>query len=211
MVAAIRTPLDSEMKAAPTTAAAPMTAASPATTAAPTGMVASAAANLPEKRYTGMIVSADPKERTLTVKGTMFSKKEFILGDNCAYSFLYTMLINNDGDGSASNLRGGEKVAVTYQDADGVLIADRIEQQPMQCNGIVKRIDPDKHTLILRRSVFFGQLDIAADCITMLPHEKAGALADIHPGDRVIVMYETPDCRPTAWEITKTSPTSPAR
>ena len=201
----------------PETAAAPVTATSPAPAAvletmptAPTQQVVSAAASLPEKKYTGMISSIDSKEHVLVIRKDVFSKKEFNLGEDCHYTFLYTMLINNDG--ATGNLRCGEKVTITYQDAHGVLIADRIEQQPMQYAGIVKQIDPDKHTLTLRRHNIFGkQLDIAADCVTVLRDEKACALADIHPGDRVVVMYESPGCRPMAREITKTDATSPVR
>jgi hypothetical protein len=204
----------------PETAAAPVTATAPAqvfpgqvpvlgTTATPTQQVASAVASLPEKKYTGMIASIDSKEHVLVIRKDIFSKKEFHLGENCQYTFLYTMLVNNDG--ATGNLRSGEKVTITYQDANGVLIADRIEQQPMQFAGIVKQIDPDKHTLTLRRHMFGKQLDIAADCVTVLRDEKACALADIHPGDRVVVMYETPGCRAIAREITKTDTPSPAR
>jgi hypothetical protein len=208
-IAAVRTPVDHGATPAPVATTRP---AVPATTAAPTQQVVSAATPaLPERSYTGVVVSADPKERLLTMKGTLFSKKDFNLGDNCAYSFLYSMLINNDGDGGANNLRPGEKVTVSYRNAHGVLIADRIEQQPMRFVGVIKRIDPNKHTLILQRRVVFVQLDIATDCVTLLPNEKAGSLADIHPDDHVIIMYETPACRPTAWEITKTSAPSPVR
>jgi hypothetical protein len=209
-IAAVRAPGDHGTSAAPVVAT-PVPAI-PATAAAPTQQVAFAAtAALPEKSYTGVVVSADSKERLVTVKRGPFSKKDFNLGDNCAYSFLYSMLINNDGDGGVNNLRPGEKVTVSYQNAHGVLVADHIEQQPMRFAGVIKRIAPDKHTLILRRCVVFMQLDIATDCVTLLSNEKAGSLADIHPGDHVIIMYETPDCRPTAWEITKTSAAPPVR
>ena len=96
-------------------------------------------------------------------------------------------------DGAANNLRPGEKVTVSYRNAHGVLVADHIEQQPMRFAGIIKRIDPNKRTLVLRRRVLFMQLDISPDCVTVLPNEKAGSLADIHPGD----------------QVTKTSATSP--
>ena len=209
-IAAVRTPYTPVDHGTTPAPMATPTQVAPAATGAPTQQVVSAAtAALPEKSYTGMVVSADSKEHLLTVKSTLFSKKEFNLGDNCVYSFLYSMLINNDG--AANNLRPGEKVTVSYRNAHGVLIADHIEQQPMRFVGVIKRIDPDKHTLILQRCIVFMQLDIATDCVTLLSNEKAGSLADIHPGDHVIIMYETPDCRPTAWEITKTSAASPAR
>jgi hypothetical protein len=209
---AVRAPIALETTAAQPTIAAPAAPVLPATPVAPMPPVVttpSATTAQPEHTYTGRVVSFDPKEHVLTVKGRMFSRKEFNFGDDCAFTFLYAMLNNNDGP--ANDLRRGEKVTVRYQDVQGVLIADRIVQQPMQFAGLVRRIDPGKHTLTIRRRVGDKQLDVATECIVVLGHDKAGALADIHPADQVIVSYETPDDRPVAWQITKTNMTSAAR
>jgi len=164
---------------------------------------------LPEMSYTGIIVSADPKERVLTVKGGKFSEKTFNFGDNCVFTFLYSMMENNDG--AMNDLRPGEKVKIGYQKYHGVLIADRLEQQPMAYTGGVAKVDVGNHTLVLHRGGGERQLAVANDCIVVLANDKPGTLADIHPNDRVTVTYETPKGQPTAWQITKDSVVSAAR
>jgi len=173
----------------------PATLATPADHATPTAG--------PEKCYTGTVVTVDPKERRLSVKEWALSRKTFTLGDNCAYALLFTTVANNHG--TANDLRPGEKVTVGYQDAHGVLIADRIEQLPVKLEGTVAAIDPDKHVLALQRRGSDRDLSIGADCIVLLRGQKPGALSDIHPGDYVTVTYETPGDRPTAREIALTS------
>jgi hypothetical protein len=157
----------------------------------------------PERSYTGLVVSLDPKERAVSVKSWPFPKKTFNLGDNCTYALSYTTLENKAG--TANDLRAGEKVTVRYQDSHGVLIADRIEQRALQSRGLVAAINPDQHTLTLRRSGLEKQLVLPTNCIVLLRGEKAGTLADIHAGDHVTVMYELPDRTPTAREIAQTS------
>lgn len=154
-----------------------------------------------EKSYTGTIVSVNPPDGVLTVVGPWGSARGFKIGGHCAYNFVYSRLKNDDHP--MNDLRVGEKVTVTYQEREGVLTAERIEQQPMQLAGVVKRLSPDQHTLTLHRWMRNQRLDIAAACIVVLPGGRAGALADIHPGDPVVVTYETPGVRPAAWQITK--------
>jgi hypothetical protein len=98
----------------------------PADAGKPAGQPATAAR--PEKSYTGTIVSVDPKEHVLSVKNWALSRKTFNLGDNCTCVLLFSTLANNQG--TANDLRPGEKVTVGYQDTLGVLIADRIKQRP---------------------------------------------------------------------------------
>jgi hypothetical protein len=103
------------------------------------------------------------------------------------------------------DLRPGEKVKVTYQNVDGVLVADRVEQIPMRFEGKVTTIDPVTHTLKLHRPTLDKQMQIAGDCKIVLRDEKPGTLADIHPGNQVAVIYETPGGTPTARQIAQTS------
>lgn len=161
----------------------------------------------PEKSYTGAVVGIDAKEHILKVKGPVFSRKVFELDSNCTYVFLYLTLKNSPG--AADGLRPGQKVAVSYRDFKGALVADRIEQKPMEFAGIVRKITPSEHRLTLHRWIGDQQLQIAADCITVLGNENAGSLADIHPGDHVIVTYETSGSQPMAWQIRKTGAAAP--
>ncbi len=152
-----------------------------------------------EKNYTGEIISVDPQEHMLRVKSWMLSKKEFNLGDNCAYELWG---INN---GAAGDLRPGQKITVCYQDSHGVQIADRVEQHPMQFDGMVAAIDPGKHMLTLHQRGLDQQLMIADGCSVALRGGKSGALADIQPGEHVTVTYETPNGTTEVRQIAQTS------
>src|SRR5207247_4002128 len=90
-----------------------------------------------EKAYTGTVVSVDPKEHVLDVKGVLLSKK-LNLGESCAYTFL------GKGAGTVDDLRPGQKVRVNYQNAHGVLVADRVTQEAMRSQGTVKTVNPEQ-------------------------------------------------------------------
>jgi hypothetical protein len=153
----------------------------------------------PERSYTGTIIAVDPKEHTLTVQEWAMFKRSFTLGDNCAISQL-----GND-NATVADLRPGEKAMVNYQDANGVLIADRIEQIPMSYEGMVKAVDPAKQTMTLSESGFDRQLKIADDCKIVLRDDKPGTFADVKVGDHVTVTYEAPGSTPVARQIAQTS------
>jgi Cu/Ag efflux protein CusF len=157
-----------------------------------------ATAARPEKSYTGTVVSVDPKEYTLEIKGFVLSR-QFNLGAACDYTLL------DKSHGTVNDLRPGEKVTVSFQDAQSVLIADRVEQEPMRFEGMVTVIDPATHVLTLHRSGLDKHLQIADDCKVVLRNEKPGTFADIQPGNHVTVTYETPAGKPTAREIAQTS------
>ena len=140
---------------------------------------ANATAAKPDKTYTGTVVSVDPKEHMLDVKGFLFSNKKFNLGDTCAYT-----IVGQD-TGAIGDLRPGQKVTVGYQDAHGVLVADRVTQQPMRDEGMVKAIDPTTQTLTLHLGVMDKKFQLPADCEVTLRGDKSGTVADIQPGNHV--------------------------
>jgi Cu/Ag efflux protein CusF len=152
----------------------------------------------PEKNYMGTVVSVDPKELTLTAKGFMLTKR-FNLGAACSYITL------EKSSATVGDLRPGEKVVIRYQDANGVLVADRVEQLPMRSVGMVKAIDPAAHTLTLHTSGRDETLQMANECQVVLRGEKSGALTDVQVGDRVTVTYEEPGGKRVAWQIAQTS------
>jgi len=152
-----------------------------------------------EKSYTGTVMSVDPKEHVLSVKGWTMMNKAFNLGDNC----LIAQLDHNNA--TVNDLRAGEKVTVSYQDAHGVLIASRVAQEPMQFEGMIKAIDNDKHTLTLHQRALDKQIQFPADCKITLREGKPGTLADLRVGNHVTVTYETPGNAPTAHQIAQTS------
>jgi Cu/Ag efflux protein CusF len=153
-----------------------------------------------EKTYTGTVVAADPREHVLKVKGWLLDKS-FSLGDACTYTFLDNRLA------TAYDLHPGQKVTVRYQNASGVLVADRVEQQAMRFAGTVKAIDLQKHLLKVHVRGADKTFQLSRDCRVVLRNDKPGTLADVQPGHHVTVTYEIPNEMPTAREIAQTSAT----
>ena len=162
---------------------------------------AKATAAKPDETYTGTVVSVDPKEHMLDVKGFLFSNKRFNLGDTCAYA-----IVGKD-TGAIDDLRPGQRVTVGYQDAHGVLVADRVTQRPMRDEGMVKALDPAAQTLTLHLGMGDKTFRLPADCEVTLRGGKSGTVADIQPGNHVLITYEVPNGKPTARQIAQTSET----
>jgi hypothetical protein len=159
-----------------------------------------AAAARPDKTYTGTVVSVNPNEHTLEVKGLLFSR-HFNLGVNCAYALL------DNPQGAVAAVRPGEKVEVAYQDAHGVLVADRVQQEPMDFTGVVQSTDPAAHTMTVHSGWETKTFQIPDDCKVALRGGKSGAVGDIQTGNYVTVTYEIPHDAATARQIAQTSET----
>jgi hypothetical protein len=159
-----------------------------------------AMAGIPNKSYTGTVVSVDAKERLLGLQGTFLTKK-FNLGDNCTYALV------DKPAGAISDLRPGQRVMVVYQESHGVLVANRVAQQPESYEGTVKACDPIQRTMTLHTRGMDRTFQIAGDCKVVLRGDQSGTLADIQTGNYVTVTYETPNDKPTAWKIAQTSET----
>jgi predicted RNA-binding protein len=153
----------------------------------------------PEDWYTGQVMSVDPHNRTVDLKSSMLSNKEFSLGTSCSFGLLG---INN---GTMNDIRPGQKLTVRYFESQGVRVVDQVQQQPMQYEGMVAAIDPNQHVLTLHREGFDKTIAIADGCNVMLRDNKGGVLTDIQPGDHVTVTYETPDGKAMARQIAQTS------
>ncbi len=171
------------------------------TTAALNASAAQTAASAgPEKDYTGTVATVDRNENTLEAKSFLFSKK-FNLGSGCVYSYL------ENTNGSETGLHAGQKVTVFYQNVDGVLVAGRVEQQPMRFEGRVKSVDPATRTVTVHEDGLGlnKQFQFATDCKITLRDDRSGALGDIQPGNYVALVYETPPGLPTVQSISQTS------
>ena len=160
---------------------------------------ANAPAAKPDKTYTGTVVSVSPQENLLDVKAFLFSNKKFNLGNTCAYT------IEGKDTGGIGDLRPGQRVTVGYQDANGVLVADRVTQQPLREEGMVKAIDPSAQTLTLHLGVMDKTFQLPTDCEVTLRGDKSGTVADIQAGNHVTVTYEVPNGTATARAIAQTS------
>ena len=161
-------------------------------------LLAAEQAATPDKTYTGTVTSVNPNERMLHVHGLMMSK-DFNLGDSCAF------MLPDKSAGTMSDLRPGEKITVNYQDAHGVLVADRVQQEPMSYEGFVKTIDPNAHSMTLHLRAENKTFTLPDDCKIVLRNDHAGAIADIQPGNYVTVTYETPNDQLVARQIAQTS------
>ncbi len=150
------------------------------------------------KHWTGTVVSVSPKDHVIRVKEFLLSK-EFNLGNSCAYTFV------DKAGGTAEDLRPGQKVKVAYENHRGVLVADQVAQEPMRFEGKVRAMDPQQHTITMRHHELDKTFQIGSDCGVTLHHDKPGTLANVQPGERVTITYETPGGVATARQIAQTS------
>jgi predicted RNA-binding protein len=157
-----------------------------------------AVADKQDKTYSGIVASVEPGDRVLKVHGPFFSKA-FKLGDSCGYVFL------DSGSRSIDGLHAGQKVLVGYRTIDGLRIADVVTQQPMVFEGTVKDIDAQKQTMSVRHMGYEKTFNIAAGCPIDLYNHRSGTLANVQPGNRVTVTYETPHDNTVARRITQNS------
>ncbi len=164
----------------------------------------SALANEPAMNITsdincvGTITFVDPQKSMLVVRGYV-STKTFNLGSSCIY-----VLINNR-IGTINDLSDGQKVKVFYQDANGVLAADRVEQQSQDFEGRVTAIDSTNRTLALSGRWSDKTFEMASNCLVVLHNNPSGPVADIQTGNHVVVNYEILGKTPVAWQINDTS------
>jgi len=157
----------------------------------------------PEKTFTGSVTAVDLSQHTLKVRGEYLFGKTFNLGAACSYALL-------DGvDNAPAGLHSGQKVRVIYQSVDGVLVADRVLQQPMRYTGWVKAVDPKAHTVTVQSGGFgvSRQFQFADGGRVTLLGDKAGTFADIQPGNHVSLTYEEPPGMATVQNIAQTSAT----
>lgn len=154
----------------------------------------------PDKTYTGKVEFVNPNAHSLVIKGFVFNRN-FNLGADCTY------VLWNKPQGTVGDLLPGQKVTVTYQDAHGVLVANRVEQVLLTREGTVKSIDPGTHTLALQLRAGVQTFQLPDDCKVMLHGGKSGAFTDIQPGNYVTITYETPKDKKVARQIAQTSET----
>jgi hypothetical protein len=73
--------------------------------------------------YVGTVRAIDCDTRTVRAK-RMLSEKTFRLADGCR------IVINGHADGSLSDLRIGDRITLTYENANGVLVASCLGREP---------------------------------------------------------------------------------
>src|SRR5215471_14943486 len=115
-----------------------------------------------EKTWSGTLTALSEQDKTINAKGWLVSKT-FNIGDKCAIIGI------NKAQAALSDLQPGEKVEICYQNVGGVLVADRITEEPLRHSGTVHAVDPKAQTLTMeqnaRKSGPLRQpLRIASDC-----------------------------------------------
>lgn len=155
-----------------------------------------------DKTYTGTVSSVSPEGGVLMMRDFFWDKK-FNLGSQCTYDLM------NKRATSAGGLHNGQKVMLTYVEQDGVRVVSRVEQIPEHYEGWVKSVDADdcreRLTVTLRMRGVDREFVIADNCQVMLNNKRVGRLSDLKKGDRVTVLYETPDGNLYARQIAQMS------
>ncbi|MGC3959715.1 MAG: DUF5666 domain-containing protein [Verrucomicrobiota bacterium] len=151
-------------------------------------------ATINEKVYQGTISAIDAVEKTVSVKGTMFSKT-FNTAEACKIS------LEDKPAAALSDLRVGQKVDVHYQNVLGVLVAGEIVQHNLELKGQITAINPDKRLLAVKAGTRTRELSIADNCRVILKDRRVGALDNLKVGHTVNIAYDPADGDMTARKI----------
>jgi hypothetical protein len=138
-----------------------------------------------DKAFSGKILTVASEDRVVKAKWFLFPKS-FHLGERCK------ILRGDRTEANIKELRPGQRVRVIYQDVGGVLVASRLRQVPMTAVGRLEQVDPEQHTLTLRKTRAVTVFTIADDCKVTLAGGKEGRLDTLKPGSRILVQYESP-------------------
>jgi Cu/Ag efflux protein CusF len=139
-----------------------------------------------EKTYKGTVLSVDPEEQTVAIKGILLSKT-FNAAPTCAVS------LEDKPEATLEHLRPGHKVEVHYQKVRGVLVASQIVQHNQVIEGYITAIDPGERTLAVKDSGGTKKLTVAEQHSVMLKDNKVGTLENLKVGHRVSVAYHAAD------------------
>jgi Cu/Ag efflux protein CusF len=137
------------------------------------------------KTTRGTIASVDAGDKTVKVKGLFFSRT-YHLGDNCQIA------LGDRKDASAADLRPGQKVTLTYTDAGGVLVANRIALEELRFRGTVRSFDQENRLLTVRDLASSKTFKVPQNCRILIRDGKEGSLDDVKIGHKVSVIYESP-------------------
>jgi Cu/Ag efflux protein CusF len=150
------------------------------------------------KSASGTVATVNVQDKVLSVRGFIFSRS-YVLGDHC------TLTVTDRKAASLADFRPGEKVDITYRNVDGVLIASSVAEVRLAFTGTVSAFDPAQHTLTLQHEHATKTLKVADNCGVILNANAAGGFNDIKLGNRVTVVYETPNGQWTARRIEQPS------
>jgi hypothetical protein len=156
-----------------------------------------------DKTFKGMSLRFDTGENAVWTK-SFWGPKRFNIADDCKINDINAST-GEKSPWSLKNLRPGQELEIKYINSHGVLVAHEITRLEMAVTGTVTTIDSSGRTLVVHRSGNNRKFVFNDDCKVTLRDGKSGALADVQPGHRVTVTYESPDGVDSARRIAQTS------
>ena len=153
-----------------------------------------------DKVFNGTVAAIDQKERTVSARD-FWGTKTFNVADSCRVS------LEDQPAGSLAELRPGQKVEISYENAHGVLVANRIDQHNQVFTGYINAIDPAKRTLAVKHGTFNRDFAVAPDCVVVIKDDDTKTLDDLNVGHTVNVIYESGKDSLLARRIEQKSPT----
>ena len=153
-----------------------------------------------DKIFKGTVAAIDQKEKTVSARD-FWGTRTFNVADNCKIS------LEDQPVASLAELRSGQKVEIGYENAHGVLVANRIAQHNQVFTGYISAIDPAKRTLAVKHGTFTRNFAVATDCAVVVKDDDTKTLDDLSVGHTVNVIYESANDSLLARRIEQKSPT----
>jgi hypothetical protein len=151
--------------------------------------------------WSGTVTAVNTDTHTIKA-ASWWQTRTFDVSSACAISTL------DKGTAALNDLRPGEKVKVCYQKQGGLRIADRIEVQSLHLTGTVLTVDEKDRMATVQENLQHRTFRVADDCKVILSHNREGTLADLAPGARVSVTYDSPGAPLMAYRIQEQSQTT---
>ncbi|HXR04467.1 MAG TPA: DUF5666 domain-containing protein [Verrucomicrobiae bacterium] len=153
-----------------------------------------------DKIFKGTVTAVDQKEKTVSARD-FWGTKTFNVADNCKVS------LEDQPAASLGELRPGQKVEVGYENAHGVLVANRVAQHNLVFTGYISAINPAKRTLTIKHGSFSRDFAVPENCVVVIRDNNTKTLDDLKVGHTVNVVYESANGSPLARSIEQKSPT----
>jgi hypothetical protein len=130
----------------------------------------------------GTLSTVDNNQRTVGLRHVLMTKNFSLAGD-CAIA------LGNKPHAAIADLKPGMTVKIRYTDADGVLVANRIDQQKENRTGSIRTLDAKERTLTLDAGAFRKQFRVGDECKFVMGQKESGNLNDLTVGQRISVEY----------------------
>jgi Cu/Ag efflux protein CusF len=136
-----------------------------------------------DKIYEGNVTSVNASDKTVSVRGFMFTRN-FHTASDCKVS------LQDRGMVSLGDLRPGEEVNIRYTDDNGVLIAKNIAQHNLAFRGHITAINPGAGTILVRHGLVTHDFSLGPSYAVVMKDNKTATLNNLQLGDAVCVVFE---------------------